>query len=137
MATISTFQSDVLLGHVQSSDLGYSFKEVSVLWDATTTGTDGAMAMGAAVYDNAGVFTWAAAANVADVVGVVVDPLAQQYDEPLVDGQQYTMVIAVRGATIAEQAFSLAGTTTGANKTAAIAAFEAAGANTVSDKLLG
>ncbi|MCP3683200.1 MAG: hypothetical protein GY861_10970 [bacterium] len=137
MATISTFQSDVLLGHVQSSDLGYSFKEVPVLWDATTTGTDGAMAMGAAVYDNSGTFTWAASANVADVVGVIVDPLAQQYDEALVDGQTYTMVIAVRGATIAEQAFTLAGTTTPTEKATAIAAFEAAGANTVSDKLLG
>lgn len=137
MATITTFQSDVLLGSVQSSDLGYPFAEVTVLWDDATTGTDGAMAMGAAVYDNGGTFTWADAANVANVVGVIVDPLAQQYDETLVGGQTYTMVIAKRGCTIAEDYFTLAGTTTLTNKTDAIAAFEAAGANVVSDKLLG
>lgn len=138
MATLDTYKSDVVLGKVQSSDLGYSVEEVTVLWDDATTGTDGAMGMGAALYNNAGVYTWAAAANVGDVVACLVDPQAEAYDGvPLVGGQQYTMVVALRGHTIAQDKFTLAGTTTGANKTAAIAAFEAAGMNKVTDKVLG
>lgn len=129
MATIDTFQSDVLLGKVQSGDLGYSVEEVVV------TIADG-MTMGAALELSAGKYIWVVAANVANTVAVLVDPLAEGYVEALTAGD-HTLVIAKRGVTINKNKLTLADSVVAADITAAAVAFEAAGANKVTDKVFG
>lgn len=130
MAILNTFQSDVLLGSVQSSDLGFAFEEVTV------TIEDG-MLMGAALESTsvAGKYTWVVPATVANCDAVLIDPDAEGYDTPLVAGD-YTLVVAKRGCTVAEGKFAIDGGNA-ANKASAIAAFEAAGMNKVTDKVLG
>lgn len=126
MATLDKFQSEVVLGKVASSDLGYGAEEVTVTW------TDG-MGMGSALVDGA----WATAATAANVNGVLIDPEAESYDGVAkVAGQTYTMVVAKRGYTINSQYFNIlmASGTTQTDVDNAIAAFEAAGANKVTDK---
>lgn len=128
MATLDTFKSDVLLGNVQSSDLGYSFVEATVTIAA-------GMVMGAALESTSvpGKYTWVAPATIADCDGVLVDPDAQGYVTPLAPGD-HTLVVAVRGCTIADDKFVINGGTEG-NRLTAVAAFEAAGANKVTDKV--
>lgn len=125
MASLSVFQSDVLLGQTQSSDLGFNTNEVSVTW------ADG-MSMGSALVDG----VWATADTATDVNGVLIDPRAQQYgDETLTAGTAYTMVVAKRGCTINETYFNIDedSSTTDTDVDNAIAAFEALG-NKVTDK---
>lgn len=130
MATIDTFQSDVLLGNVQSSDLGYSFEEVTVTIEA-------GMVMGAALESTsvAGKYTWVVPAQVANCDAVLVDPLAQGYDGALAAGD-HILVVAKRGTTIADNKFVINGGTE-PNRQSAIDAFEAAGGNKVTDKVFG
>ncbi len=127
-AILTTFQSDVLLGTVQSGDLGYSFEE------AVVTIKDG-MKMGAALESTsvAGKFTWVATATADDCNAVLIDPRAEGYVETLPAGD-HTLVVAKRGATINKAFFALDG---GSDAAAAIAAFEKAGANKVTDKVSG
>ena len=129
MATIETFQSDVLLGKVQSSDLGYGVEEVTV------TIEDG-MEMGAALELVSGKYVWVVAANVANTSAVLIDTLAQGYVAPLEAGD-HTLVVAKRGATINKLKLTLADSVVEADITAAAVAFELAGANKVTDKFLG
>lgn len=127
-AILTTFQSDVLLGTVQSGDLGYSFDEVVV------TIKDG-MKMGAALESTsvAGKYTWVVTATAGDCDAVLIDPRAEGYAETLPAGD-HTLVVAKRGATVNKAFFALDG---GSDATAAIAAFEKAGANKVTDKVFG
>lgn len=129
MATIDTFKSDVLLGKVQSGDLGYNTEEVTV------TIEDG-MKMGAALELVAGKYIWVVAANVANTVAVLVDPLAEGYEDDLEAGD-HTLIVAKRGVTINKNKLTLADSVVAADITAAAVAFEAAGANKVTDKVFG
>ena len=130
MATLDTYKSDVVLGKVQSSDLGYGVDEVTVTIEA-------GMKMGAALESTSvsGKFTWVVAGTVDDCDAVLIDPQAEGYDGELPAGD-YTLVVARRGHTIAEDKFELK-SGTAANKLSAIAAFEKAGMNKVTDKVLG
>lgn len=129
MATIDTFKSDVVLGKVQSGDLGYGVEEVTVTFQDT-------MKMGAALELVAGKYIWVVAANVANTVAVLVDPLAEGYETALVAGD-HTLVVAKRGHTINKNKITLADSVVAADITAASVAFEAAGANKVTDKVFG
>lgn len=129
MASIDKFQSDVVLGSVQSGDLGYGVAEVVVTMAA-------GMEMGSALELVGGKYIHVVAANVANTVGILIDTRAQGYDEVLADGD-HTLVVAFRGHTIAEQEINLADSVVLADIQAAAAAFEAAGANKVTDKVLG
>lgn len=129
MATLDTFQSDVLLGTVGSSDLGYTVEE------ATVTYASG-MKMGAALELVSGKYIHVVAANVANTVAVLVDPAAEGYVEDLTAGD-HTLVIAKRGTTINLNKLTLADSTDTADILAAATAFEAAGANKVTDKVFG
>ena len=126
--TLTTFQSDVLLGTVQSGDLGYSFTEATVTIKA-------GMKMGAALESTsvAGKFTWVVTDTAANCDAVLIDPRAEGYAETLPAGD-HTLVIAQRGVTINKAFFALDG---GLDATAAITAFEKAGANKVTDKVSG
>ncbi|AUR87518.1 hypothetical protein NVP1101O_107 [Vibrio phage 1.101.O._10N.261.45.C6] len=126
-ATLTTFQSDVLLGTVQSGDLGYNFEEAVVTIKA-------GMKMGAALESTsvAGKYTWVATATVADCDAVLIDPLAQGYVATLPAGD-HTLVVAKRGSTINQAFFAVESGTTAD----AIKAFEKAGANKVTDKVFG
>ncbi len=128
-ATLTTFQSDVLLGTVQSGDLGYAFEE------AVVTIADG-MKMGAALESTSveGKYTWVVDATKADCDAVLIDPRAEGYVETLPAGD-HVLVVAKRGCTINEGAFTVSGGA--AVKTAAVKAFEKAGANKVTDKVSG
>jgi len=131
MASLTKFQSDVLLGQVASSDLGYSFKEVTVTIAA-------GMEMGSVLESTsvAGKYTWVVVATVGNADAILIDPKAQGYDEVLAAGD-HTLVVAVRGVTIAEQELNFGDGVSAGNIATAIAAFEAAGANKVTDKVYG
>lgn len=94
MAELKKFYSDVVLGEVASGDLGYGVYEGTVTWAATMS--TGALLKGS---DAAG-YTWAAAADIADVTAVLVDVRALGYDETLVAATDYDMVVAKRGMTL-------------------------------------
>ncbi|AUR84685.1 hypothetical protein NVP1063O_018 [Vibrio phage 1.063.O._10N.261.45.C7] len=129
MATLDTFQSDVLLGQVGSSDLGYTVEEVTVTIQA-------GMKMGAALELVGGKYIWVVAANVANTAAILVDPDAEGYVEELTAGD-HTLVVAKRGTTIALNKVTLANSTDAATIRSAAAAFEAAGSNKVTDKVFG
>lgn len=130
MATLDTFQSDVLLGSVQSSDLGFSMEEVTV---TMATG----MKMGAALELVGGKYIHVVAANVANTVAILVDVDSEPVDGVELAAGDHTLVIAKRGTTINLNKVTLADSTTPSVIRAAADAFEAAGANKVTDKLLG
>jgi len=94
MTTLNKFYSDVVLGKTASGDLGYSVSEADVTW--ATGMTTGALLEGT---DAAG-YTWAAAASIASVTGILIDSRALGYDETLVAATDYTMVVAKRGMTV-------------------------------------
>ena len=129
MAILDTFQSDVLLGSVQSSDLGFAFDEVIVTMTAD-------MKMGAALELVGNKYIHVVAANVANCTAVLVDPDAEGYDGALPAGDHH-LVVAKRGCTIAFNKLTLADSTTAADLKAAAAAFEVAGGNKVTDKVFG
>ena len=129
MATLDTFQSDVLLGQVGSSDLGYTVEEATVTIQA-------GMKMGAALELVGGKYIWVVAANVANTAAILVDPDAEGYVEELSAGD-HTLVVAKRGTTIALNKVTLADSTDAATIRSAADAFEAAGSNKVTDKVFG
>ena len=130
METLDTFKSDVLLGRVGSSDLGFSFVEATVTYEE-------GMEMGAALELVAGKYVWVVAANVANTVGILVDASAQGYDDVTLEAGDQTLVVAVRGVTINKNKVTLADSVLEADITAASVAFEKAGANKVTDKVFG
>lgn len=123
MATLETFQSDVLLGQVGSSDLGYTVEEVVVTIAA-------GMKMGAALELTGGKYVWVEAANAANTNAILVDPAAEGYVEELAVGD-HTLVVAKRGCTINKNKITYADGSDSAVVDAIAAAFEKAGANKV------
>lgn len=130
MATLNKFQSDVVLGGVQSSDLGYSVEEVTVTIAA-------GMNMGSVLESTsvAGKYTWVDTANIANANAILIDPRAEGYEETLPDGD-HTLVVAKRGTTANKTLLNFSGTVTAPNQEIAFAAFEVAGANKVTDKFV-
>jgi hypothetical protein len=129
MAELTQKVSDVLLGQVGSSDAGYSFDESKVTTFAT------GMEIGAALKITGGKYVWAAIADVADVVGILIDVRTTAGYETLVNATDYTFVVAKRGTTINKNFLTLSDGGTAGNLTSAAEAFEAAGANKVTDKI--
>jgi hypothetical protein len=129
MATLDTFKSDVLLGSVQSSDLGFAFEEATVTMAA-------GMKMGAALELVAGKYIHVVAANVANCTAILIDVDAEGYDGDLPAGD-HTLVVAKRGTTINLNKVTLADSTDAATIRLAADAFEAAGSNKVTDKYFG
>jgi len=127
MATLDLFVSDVLLGEAASSDAGYTVEEATVTY---STG----MKTGAALELSGGKYIWVVAANVANTTGVLVDVRATGI-ETLTDATDYTMVVAKRGCTINKNYLTLADSVVAGDIDDAAAAFEAAGANKVTDKV--
>ena len=129
MAELKQFVSDVLLGKVGSSDLGYSVTEGTVTF---ATG----MKAGAALDLIGGKYVWSTIATAANAVGVLIDVQATDgLDGDLVNATDYEMIVAVRGVTVNKNYFNLSDQASGAGVDAAAAAFEAAGANKVTDKV--
>ena len=89
MSTLQKFVSDVVLGKVGSSDLGYTTEEITVTYAA-------GMDVGALV-TSAG--AWVAAAGYATIYGVIVDMKAKNLDGGLTAGETFPWVVAVRGTT--------------------------------------
>ena len=87
MPTLSKFVSDVVLGNAGSSDLGYSYEEITVTYAAN-------MDIGSVV-NSSGV--WIAAAAAANAYGVIVDMKAKNLDGKLTVGATFPCVVAVRG----------------------------------------
>ncbi len=133
MATIEKFMSDVVLGSVMSSDLGFSFEEVTVTW------SDG-MEAGAFLELSGDTYIWVETANVANTVAVLADvqalPSHPDYDD-LADGTTYTMNIAKRGVTVNYNELTLSDSTDTSVIDTAVPYFEAAGMNKVTDKFVG
>lgn len=124
MAELTQKVSDVLLGQVGASDAGYSFEEVTVTY---STG----MEIGAALELDTGKYIWVVALNVANTSAVLIDVRATAGYETLVNGTDYTFVVARRGVTVNKNMLTLADSVVAADITAAAVAFEAAGANKV------
>lgn len=129
MAILDTFKSDVLLGRVGSSDLGYTVEEVTVTIQA-------GMKMGAALELVGGKYIWVIGANAANTTAILVDQDAEGYVEDLPAGD-HVLVVAKRGCTINKNKITYADGTVPATIDAIAAAFEAAGANKVTDKVSG
>lgn len=126
MAKLTQFVSDVLLGKVGSSDLGYNTEEVTVT-------ISGAMIAGASLGLVGGKYIWSTIATKADSVAVLVDEKALE-GHALAAGD-HTLKVAKRGVTVNKAYFNLSDEASGANVDAAVAAFEAAGANKVTAKV--
>jgi hypothetical protein len=134
MATLEKFYSDVVLGGVQSSDLGWSFEEATVTVTAASTAGMLLEVSGTKLIN----VVDGASTTEADAVAVLVDVRVDQGDG-LAAGD-HVLVVAKRGVTVNKNYVKMADGTTGAAKAAsatAIAAFEAAGANKVTDKVFG
>lgn len=117
-ATLQGFYSDLVLGKVDSSDQGYSFLEVPVVWVATL---ESGMLMKA---DG----TAAAVADAANVTGVLLDRDVLEGVVPreaYTVGSTYNFVVGVRGLTLNKKLLKFADGT--AINTAAIAALNAKG----------
>lgn len=118
--------SDLVLGKVDSSDQGYSFKEMEITYVA-------GMKAGQIVKADG---TLAAAADAADAFGVITDRDLHTgvYTAPIpfVVGQKYNFVVGVRGLTLNKAKIFFADGTTAINA-AAIAALEAKGLS-ITDK---
>lgn len=126
-ATLNNFHSDVLLGGVQSADLGYSFEEVSV------TIADG-MRSGAVLEPSGANWIWVVAANVANASAVLLDIRADQ--ETQLTAGNHTLVVVRRGATINDNRLSFSGAVNATQRAAAISALNDEGIK-VSDKVIG
>lgn len=129
MATVKTLQgfySDIVLGKVDSTDEGYSFLEMQVVY---ATG----MKNGLLVKEDG---TLAATADAANVFGVLLDrDLLNGVEADLVVGTTYTFVVGVRGLTLNKSALFFADGTTVINQ-AAIDALHDKGIK-VTDKYFG
>ncbi|QGZ16291.1 putative head stabilization/decoration protein [Erwinia phage Hena1] len=116
---IQGYYSDLVLGKVDSSDQGYSFLEMPIVFAATTKAGIIVNASGAPV----------AAADAATAYGVITDrDLYPAYDAPreFVVGTTYNLVVGVRGLTLNQGKIFFADGTTVINA-AAKAALEARG----------
>lgn len=120
MATVKTLQgfySDIVLGKVDSSDQGYSFLEMDVVYAA-------GMKAGQLVKEDG---TLATTAQAADVFGVLLDrDLLNGVEPDLTVGTTYQFVVGVRGLTLNKSALFFADGTTAINQ-AAIDALDARG----------
>lgn len=105
MSTLQKFVSDVVLGKVGSSDLGYTTEEITVTYAA-------GMDVGALV-TSAG--AWVAAAGYATIYGVIVDMKAKNLDGGLTAGEKFPCVVAVRGTTFKESALKYSDAAINAN----------------------
>ncbi len=85
--TLTQFYSDLVLGEVLATDPAFNCDDMTVTW-AT------AMKPGALIKADG---TWAAAADVANVVGVVVDVRALNLTGELNTGSTYKMAVGKRG----------------------------------------
>ncbi len=126
-ATLNNFQSDVLLGGVQSADLGYSFEEVSV------TIADG-MRSGAVLEPSGSNWIWVVPANTANAAAVLLDTRADQ--ETQLAAGNHTLVVARRGATINSNRLSFTAAVNATQLAAAVSALGDEGIK-VSNKVIG
>jgi len=121
--SVTQFYSDLVLGKVDSSDLGYSVEEVSVTWaDDMTCGAllkaDG---------------TWAVAADAADVASVLIDARVLRESQDFVVGTQYKLVVAKRAMTLNKNLLKYSDAAINA---AGVTALEAKGLK-ITDKVVG
>lgn len=123
LESITQFYSDLVLGTVVSSDLGYSVEEVSVTWAAN-------MAPGALLKADG---TWAAIADAATVSSVLIDARVTREAQDFVVGTVYKLVVAKRALTLNKNLLKFSD---GAINTAGVAALEAKGIK-VTDKVVG
>ena len=123
LESISQFYSDLVLGSVVSSDLGYSVEEVSVTWAAN-------MAAGALLKADG---TWAAIADAATVSSVLIDARVTREAQDFVVGTVYKLVVAKRALTLNK---SLLKFSDGFIDAAGVTALEAKGIK-VTDKVVG
>ena len=123
--TLDLFASDVLLGGVQSSDLGFTKTEASVTWTAD-------MSLGTLVAVAAdGTAVAITSSNLSAANGVITDANAYLNASSYTVGQAYPFVVAQRGCTFNKTKLLLSGTYTGANLTTACTALASAGMNKI------
>jgi hypothetical protein len=138
MATIDRFIADIVLGGVNSSDLGYGVEEVSVYW------ADDMVAGAILEYDSTNdYYTWVASTDVTGASAVLIDVESLEahmdYDD-LTAGTEYTMTVAKRGMTINVTELSLSDYSYDDDAdtvTSAAEYFAAAGMNKITDKVFG
>lgn len=101
---ITTQYSDIVLGKVDASDAGFNFKEIEITLTADH--------VAGAVVTKTGTL---ANENGSDTFGVLVDRALLpdsagkvNLAEPLVVGQEYKLVVAVRGVTFAKKHLKVA-----------------------------
>ncbi|ENE0177154.1 hypothetical protein ABMH57_000135 [Shigella flexneri] len=101
---ITTQYSDIVLGKVDASDAGFNFKEIEITLTADH--------VAGAVVTKTGTL---ANENGSDTFGVLVDRALLpdsagkvNLAEPLVVGQKYKLVVAVRGVTFAKKHLKVA-----------------------------
>ncbi|ULG01448.1 hypothetical protein phiA019_0102 [Aeromonas phage phiA019] len=123
LESISQFYSDLVLGVVEASDIGYSVEEVSVTWAAS-------MAAGALLKADG---TWAAIADAASVASVLIDARVTREAQDFVVGTQYKLVVAKRALTLNKNLLKFSD---GAINAAGVTALEAKGIK-VTDKVVG
>ena len=123
LESVTQFYSDLVLGVVEASNIGYSVEEVSVTWAA-------GMAAGALLKADG---TWAAIADAASVAYVLIDARVPREAQDFVVGTQYKLVAAERAMTLNKNLLKFRD---GAINAAAVTALEAKGIK-VLDKVVG
>lgn len=123
LESITQFYSDLVLGTVVASDLGYSVEEVSVTWAAN-------MAAGSLLKADG---TWAAIADAATVSSVLIDARVTREAQDFVVGTVYKLVVAKRALTLNKNLLKFSD---GAINAAGVTALEAKGIK-VTDKVVG
>lgn len=121
--SLTQFYSDVVLGEVLATDPSYNCDDMTVTWVT-------AMKPGALVKADG---TWAAIADAANVVGVVVDVRAQNLTGDLVNSSPYVMAVGKRGLILNKTLLKFSD---GAINAAAQAVLEGNG-NKVTDRVIG
>ena len=121
--SVNQFYSDVVLGEVLATDPAYNCDDMTVTWAAN-------MKPGALIKADG---TWAAIADAANVVGVVVDVRAQNLTGELVATQTYKMAVGKRGLILNKNLLKFSD---GAINAAAVAVLEAK-ANKITDRVVG
>lgn len=123
LESVTQFYSDLVLGVVEASNIGYSVEEVSVTWAAS-------MAAGALLKADG---TWAAIAEAANVAYVLIDARVTREAQDFVVGTQYKLVVAERALTLNKNLLKFRD---GAINAAGVTALEAKGIK-VLDKVVG
>lgn len=123
LESVTQFYSDLVLGVVEASNIGYSVEEVSVTWAAS-------MAPGALLKADG---TWAAIADAASVAYVLIDARVTREAQDFVVGTQYKLVAAERAMTLNKNLLKFRD---GAINAAGVTALEAKGIK-VLDKVVG